>query len=793
MFKNNLVTAWRNIRKYKIYSAVKIAGLAIGMAGCLLIAFWVQDELGYDQFHENRNRIFQVVADWAKYDWDGISGSPSPLAEAACRELPEVEHAARIAWQDRRVFRTQDKAFFESRGIIVDPAFFRIFSFPLVRGNWETAFRGPEDIVVTETMAAKYFGAGDPVGKTIEVEGRTWVVRGVLKDLPRRSSLQFDYANSFQFVDTLSNSSRGWNAFNFGTFLLLNDGANPETVGRKITEIGRKNECAQVKMGARFRLRDLGRVHLTPEAQAAGGLDLGDRRIVLLFSAIAVFVLIVACVNFINLSTARLGLRAREVGLRKTLGSSRGEIVRRFFGETFLLVGAAAALALALIGLLLPAFNRLSGKSLKLDLFRPETLLILAVVVVLTGVAAGLYPALIMSRFPPATVLKTGFVAGRKGAAFRKILVIFQFAVSLALLITTAVVVGQFRFMREADPGFVRENIVQIPVKENAGKSYEAIKTRFLQDPAVLSVSGQSYSFAETTWRSSGNFDWEGRDPNHNPDMVYTGVAYGYFETMDLKLLEGRPFSPDHPSDAREAFLLNEKAVREMRIANPVGKRFVVDKENQGIIIGVVADARFRTFHHEIEPRVFHLIRPADYPETGLLMVRIDGLKTAEALAHLQRVWEEFNPMTPFEYRFLDDVYGTLYRAERRMSGVFMVFAGLATFIAVLGLLGLAAFMAERRSREIGIRKVLGASSPGIVFFMSGQLTRGVLAANLIAWPASYLVTNVLLQAYAYRLGLNIGYFVLPSAAVFLLAVLTVGLQTARTASADPVKTLRCE
>jgi len=793
MFKNGLLTAWRNIRKHKTYSAVKVVGLAIGMASCLLIAFWVQDELSYDKFHEKGDRVFRIVSDWTKNNWDGIPGTPSPLAEAVRNQLPEVEHAARISWQDRRVFRYKNKVFFESRGIIVDPSFFEIFTFPLARGNWATAFNGPEDVVVTETMAAKYFGDEDPVGKTIEVEGRPWVIRGVLKTLPRQSSIQFDYANSFQFIGSLSGYGTGWGAFNFGTFLLLKNGADPETVGRKITEVGLKNESPQVKEGVQFRLQELSRIHLTPMAYAAEGEVLGDRAIVLLFSVIAVFVLIVACINFINLSTARLGLRAKEVGLRKTLGAGRAEIVRRFFGESFILVGVAAVIALVLVVLLIPAFNRLSEKSLSLDLFRPGTLLTLTVVVLLTGIAAGLYPALIMSAFQPAKVLKGGIESGRTGAAFRKILVVFQFALSLALLITTVVIVGQFRFMRGADPGFVRDDIVQIPAKENVGKSSEAIRARLLQNPAVLAMSGQSYSFAETTWRSSGNFDWEGRDPNNNLDMVYTGVAYGYFETMGMKLLEGRPFSKDHPSDAREAIILNEKAVREMGLANPVGKRFAVDKDHQGIIIGVVRDARFRTFHHEIEPRVFHLIDLADYSETGLLMVKIDGSKTLEALAHLRRVWGEFNPVTPFEYRFLDDVYETLYGAERRMSSVFGVFAGLAIFIAVLGLLGLAAFMAERRTREIGIRKVLGASSPGIVVSMSGQLTRGVLAANILAWPAAYLVTNKLLQAYAYRIGLNIGHFVLPSLAVFLLAGLAVGLQSLRAANSEPVKALRYE
>ena len=295
---------------------------------------------------------------------------------------------------------------------------------------------------------------------------------------------------------------------------------------------------------------------------------------------------------------------------------------------------------------------------------------------VLTGIGAGLYPALAFSSVRPVTVLKRELDRGRKGRRIRKILVVFQFALSLTLLISTVVVARQFRFMRTADPGFVKEDVVQIPVKENVGKSYEAFKSRLLQNPAVLAVSGQSYSFAETTWRSSGNFDWEGRDPDNNLDMVYTGVDFDYFETMEMRLLHGRPFSRDHPSDSRNAVILNETAVRKMGIADPVGKRFAVSKDQVAIIIGVVADARFRTFHHEVDPCVFYIADIGAHTSTGLLMVRIDGSKTSAALDHLRRVWKEFNPVTPFEYRFLVDTYAHLYLAERRMSTVFGFFPG---------------------------------------------------------------------------------------------------------------------
>ncbi len=793
MLKNHLILTWRSILRHKAYSSVMVAGLAIGMAGCLLIAFWVQDERRFDTFHEKGARVYRVVSDWTKYDWDGMPGTPSPLAEAVQKQLPAVERAARMAWHERTVFRYKDKVSYESRGIIVDPSFFEIFTFPLLRGEGAEALSGPDDILVTETLAGKYFGGEDPVGKTIEVEGRPWVVRGVLKAIPRASSLQFDYAHSFQFVDRLSGLARGWGAFNFGTFLLLKEGANPDLEGPKITEIAKLHQCPQVLTGVLFRLQGLGRIHLTPQAGAGPGLVLGDASTVVLFSAVAAFVLVIACINFINLATARLGLRAKEVGLRKTVGAGRFSIIRRFLGESFLLVGAATVLALALVVLLIPAFNRLSGKSLTLDLLQPGTLAVLAAVVGLTGIGAGLYPALAYSSIRPVAALKRELDRGRKGGWIRKILVVFQFALSLTLLISTVVVARQFRFMRTADAGFVKEDVVQIPVKENVGKSYEAFKSRILQDPSVLAVSGQAYSFAETTWRSSGNFDWEGRDPANNLDMVYTGIDFDYFETMKMRLLQGRTFSRDHASDSRNAVVLNETAVRKMGIVDPVGKRFSASKDQVATIIGVVADARFRTFHHEVDPCVFFIADIGAHTSTGLVTARIDGLKTSTALDHLRRAWTEFNPATPFEYRFLVDTYAHLYLAERRMAAVFRVFSGLAVFTAVLGLLGLAAFLAERRMREIGIRKVLGASAPGIVITLSGDMTKNVLAANLLAWPAGYLAAGALLKGFAYRVDLNIWNFALPALTVFVLAWVSVGLLAFRAAMADPVKALRYE
>ncbi len=793
MFGNFWKTAWRNIVKHKAFAAINVIGLAIGLACCLLILFWVQDELGYDRFHENAGRLYRVVSDWAENKWDGVEGTPAPLAPAIEKELPEIERAARFATHNRRVFRYGERSFYEDRGIIVDPSFFEIFSFPFLAGDPQTAFTGPTDLVISQAMAAKYFGTADPMGQTLEVDGQPFVVRGVVSDAPGRSTIRFDYANSFAYVDKLSGLSNHWGAFNFSTYLLLKEGSDPAGVGPKISQIGLNNNSPQVTRGLRFRLQSLAQMHLDARPYETAAMDLGDAKAVSLFTVIAVFVLLVACVNFVNLATARSSARAREVGLRKTLGAGRGEIIRQFFGESFLLVCGAFVIALGLVRLLLPAFNRLAGKTMSPNLLRLDFLAGAGAVLAVTGFVAGFYPALVLSGFAPVQVLRRTFVGGRKGATLRKTLVVFQFALSLFVLIGAVILSRQYREMRTTDLGFSKDAIIQIPVKENIGKSYQAVKARLLQHSSVAAVTAEGYPLAESGFRSSGNFDWEGRESNRMIDFVYAPVDFGFFETLGLAFIQGRPFSKDRPTDAGGAVILNEEAVRQMGIKEPLGKWFSVSKEQRVTIIGVVKNAQFRTFRFKEDPRFFYISDPAEAEDMGLVLVKIDNTRAGEAIAHLRKVWSEFNAISPFEYRFLDETYDRLYLPELRMNKVFRWFAGLAVFIACLGLVGLASFTAERKTKEIGIRKILGASPRRIVVLISGQLTGWILAANAIAWPVAYAALNKLLQPYTHRTALSVWAFLWPSLGAFALAWLTVGSLSLKAAQADPAGSLRHE
>jgi len=793
MLINIIKTVFRSIKKQKLYSFINIFGLAAGMACCILILLWARHELNFDRFHKNFDHIYRIVADWPKYSWEGVEGTPQPLGKAVKEQVPEVSGAVRISNHSRQVFRYQEKAFYESKGLIADPSLFKVFSFRFLKGAPETAFSMPSDIVITEDLAFRYFGEEEPMGKVIEIEGRPAVIKGVVADPPQNSTLRFDYVSSFAFIKELSNYGTHWGAFNFNTFVLLRSDADPVEVGAKITGLARDSQCPQVLDGASFRLQPLSHVHLDARTYQRETVLLGDRRTVFLFSAIAVFVLLIACINFINLSTARSSLRFKEIGLRKTVGATQHHLVFRFLGESFFVTGLAFCLSLALCFLLLPLLNRLSNKQLTLNLAQTDLLIGMIILFLVTGFLAGGYPAVFLSSLNPSKILKNRGQIREGGLAFRRILVVIQFALAIILLIGTATLAKQLHFISRSDLGFNKENIIQLPVKGKIASQYSSFKNELLQSPYVLSVTAEGYPFSKMTSRSSGNFDWEGREGRENLDMIYSGVDYDFFKTLDLDLVEGRTFSSHHVSDKNRAVILNQAAVKAMGIHEPVGKWFSSSKENTYNIIGVVRDAHFRSLHHQVESRVFYLTDISTVKDRGLILVKTRGNNAADTTANIQKIWNKFDPVSPFEYQFLDEAYAEFYREEQRMMVVFQFFTGLAVFISCLGLLGLASFMAQRRTKEIGIRKVLGAGESRIVVNMTRDFLRWVLLANVLAWPVGYLVAHKILQGFAFRTVPGIEIFLLVGASALLLAGLTVGWQAVKAARSNPVDALRYE
>ena len=793
MLRNYIKTTLRTIKKQKVYAFINIFGLAVGMACCIQILLWIQHEMSFDRFHRNFKSIHRIVADWPKNDWNGVDATPQPLGPLVKEQIPEVQETVRIASHNRKIFRYLDRAFYESRGLMADPSLFKVFSFRFLEGNPETAFSAPSDLVITESLARKYFGEKNPMGKTLEVEGKHARVTGIIADIPINSTLRFDFVSSFEFIRELSNHGVHWGAFNFSTFVWLHVEADPAAVGQKITGIALKNRCPQVKSGAFFRLQPLSQVHLDTRNYQREIVALGDRGSVYLFSVIAVFVLLIACVNFMNLATARSSLRVKEIGLRKTVGAGRGQLFRQFLGESIIMTSLAFSAALGLVLLLLPAFNRLSGKQMSLNLTQTGHLIGLAALFLITGFLAGGYPAVFLSGLSPSFTLKGGRHKKDGGIVLRRILVVFQFSLTIILLIGTVVIYRQLHFVSHADLGFDRENIVQVPVKENIAAQYNSFKSELLKSPYVLSVTAERYPFAEMTWRSASNFDWEGREGRENLDMVYCGVDYDFFNTMSLDMVEGRPFSKEHPSDAKSAVILNEEAVRAMGIVEPIGKWFSASREDKFSIIGVVQNAQFRSMHFSIEPRLFYIVDMSEAGDQGLVLVKVQGDNVPIALAGIRQTWEKFNPVSPFEYHFMDETYAELYRREQRMFKMFNIFSGVAILISCLGLFGLAAFMAERRTKEIGIRKVLGAGESKIVFSLTMDFVRWVLLANVFAWPVGFFLSKKLLQNFAFRISFGWGLFLWVGLTTVLIAGLTVSLQAFKAARTSPVEALRYE
>lgn len=790
MFKHYFKIALRYILRQKFYSFINIAGLTIGMACCMMITLWVRDELSYDRFHQNAEAIYRVY----HYESTTPQNSPSaltppPMAAALKKDFPEIIKATRFGTWLKRLVTYQDKHFNETKYMHADPDFFAMFSFPFVKGDPATAFSNPYSVVITETAAAKYFGREDPLGKTLTVNHTFDVaVTGVIQDVPSNSSLEFDLLSPFdilikEFIGEKNRSNWGFNSFS--TFVMLPRNASSDNLSQKLNGYLKKLEPESTYEMA---LQPFIDIHLFSKLDH-DYKNLGDIKYVWIFSALAVFVLLIASVNFMNLTTARSANRAQEVGLRKVVGAQRSQLVRQFFGESVLMALLALVTALLLVELLLPLFNALSGKHLASAWQNnPPLLFGFFGMALLTGLFSGSYPALFLSSFQPIRVLKGSLRSTGANSRFRKVLVIFQFSLSVFLIIGTIVISRQLSYMRNIDLGFSRERIIHLNIHGELHEKYGAIRDRFLQNPKVLHVTA-SMALPTNIQSSPGTPEWEGKAPDEQMEIKADFVDIDYIETFNIPMVEGRSFSRDYATDPETAFIVNEEAVRRMRLQKPVvGKRFGFWNID-GRIIGVMKDAHFQSLHHRIEPLVFKMFPPW----LRRMYVKIQSDNISATLSSLEKTWDQMNLGYPFEFRFLDENFHNLYKTEERLGNIFRSFAALAVFIACLGLLGLASFMAEQKAKEIGIRRILGASVFGIALMMSKEFTRWVLMANLIAWPAAWIVMSRWLKGFAYRSDLGAWIFFLSAGLSLGLALLTVAFQSYRAALADPAETLRQE
>ncbi len=783
-------TALRAIRRQKGYSLINISGLAIGITVCMLIVLWVADEWSFDRFNTNTDWIYRIYRNESATKANSTSVlTPPPMAAALKRDFPEIIKATRFGYWRRQLVAYKDKSFNEPGFMHADPDFFDMFSFPLVKGNPETVFSNPYSVILTEITAAKYFGEEDPIGKILTVNNTYDVtVTGVIHNESFNSSLEFDLLAPFEILLKESigeDNADNWGFNSFGTYVMLEKSASAENLNQKLTGYLKKYNEEDTDA---LVLQPLADVHLFSNL----GHDLsnrGDIKYVWIFSALAVFVLLIACVNFMNLTTARSASRAREVGLRKVVGAGRPQLIRQFFGESILMALFALVIAFILLEFLLPLFNTLLEKQLTSDWVNiPALLLGFIGLALLTGVLSGIYPALFLSSFQPIRVLKGNMSSSRANPLFRKVLVIFQFTLSVFLIIGTLLISRQLSYMRNVDLGFNREHIIHLSIHGELHEKYNAIRERFLQNPDVLHITA-SMALPTNIQSSPGTPMWEGRPPDAKMEIKTDFVDYDYIETFEIPLVEGRSFSREYSTDPETAFIVNEEAVRRMGLEKPVvGKRFGF-WEIDGQIIGVMKDAHFQTLHQKIEPLVFKMF--PDWLRRMYVKIRSDNVSAT--LATLNKTWDEMNLGYPFEYRFLDEDFHNLYKSEARLGKIFQSFAALAVFIACLGLFGLASFIAEQRTKEIGIRKVLGSSTAGIMALLNQQFLKWIAVANLIAWPLAYFAMQKWLQKFAYRADIEIWIFFLSAALGLTVALLTVSLQTLRAARANPVDNLKHE
>lgn len=807
MWRNYVIIALRNIRKRKGFSLINIAGLAIGIASCLLILFFVQSELSYDRFHERAGRIYRVGFTFhvGTNQFDAALG-PCPLAAAMVEEFPEVESAARIFARQSRggdVFvRYGEKRYKEDKFLWADPELLDILTIPFIKGNPEGALAQPYSVVMTSETAVKYFGQEDPIGKMLELGDESlYMVNGVTESWPEHSHFHFDFLASFSSLPK-SEDLDFYDTAVF-TYILLRESASIDALESKLPEFSGKCMAPVIEkimavpyqdflesgnfIG--FMTQPLRDIHL----RSKWGNELepqGSFNTVIIFSAIAVLILIVACINFINLTTARSTQRANEVGVRKVVGSSHAQLVRQFLSESIFLSFLSFLLALIFVELALPVFNNLVGKEFSSDhILDWSFLMIMLVGAILIGMAAGSYPAFLMASFRPVLVLKGKIQSTMRGKRFRDALVVFQFCASVVLLVGTAVIYTQLHYIRNKELGFDKEHVVVIQRAEKLGSQQLAFKDQLYQNPDVLSATFTD-SLPQILLEAKV-FQKEGEGSQENNTLITITADYDLLQTYGLKMIEGRYFEKDRSTDST-AIVLNETAIKALDIEEPLEKRLVLVglKRKPMDIIGIINDFHMESLHTKIGPTAVILVgkRPS-----VLLSVRVRPGDLPKTLGYLEEKWSEFTNNQPFEYVFFDDQFDMLYKAEIQAGKVITAFACLAVFIACLGLLGLASFTASQRTKEIGIRKVLGATTTGILVLLNRNFVIRVLVANIIAWPLAYYAMNKWLQNFAYRIRINVWMFVASAVIALIIALFTVSYQTLRAARGNPVDSLRYE
>jgi len=805
MLKNYIKTAIRNLRRNKLYSILNIAGLAIGITCCMLILLYVQDELSYDRFHEKAERIYRATTHFVLKDRIMNFASTAHVQGPMFKEAyPEVENYVRFNnYGSRRMVRYEDTTYAEEKFIWVDNSVFDIFSFNLIKGNPKEALVKPNTVVITEEIAEKYFGAEDPIGKNLIIHNdELYMVTGVVENIPANSHIRPDFLASFVTLDlqpTGNATADLVNNVDYYTYLLLKEGADYKELEQKFVGFVEKYLgplISSIGGSAKYELQPLTSIYL--HSHKENELErTGDMAYVWLFSGIGLFILLLACLNFMNLSTARSANRAKEVGLRKVVGAQRAQLIKQFIGESMILTFIAILFSLILVYFLLPIFNNISGKSLAMSyLSNPVLLLGLFGFFITVSLIGGSYPAFFLSAFRPVEVLQGKLRRGAKNSILRIALVSLQFTVSIVLIMGTLIVNKQLNYVRNIKLGYDKDHIITLRIRnEETQKRHEAIRNRLLANPNILSVSASS---SLPLGQNSFSAHHIGGQPASEMIMLYTQIVDEHFiDTYNMEIVKGRNFSRDFPTDPQEAIIINEAAAKKLGWQDdPLGKEIdafmSLTEFKKYRIIGVVKDYHFQSLHEEIRPLVLYNASPygGNYYRMSL-RTRPENIQGT--ISFLRSTWREFDSQYPLEFAFLDDQYDALYRAEERLGQLFGYFTALAILIGCLGLFGLSAYSAEQRTKEIGIRKVLGATTSNVTVLLVREFTKWVLLAVLIAWPVGYYIMNTWLQNFAYRIGLGVDTFLLAALLALIIAIMTVAYQAVKAAVANPIESLKYE
>ena len=792
MIKNYFKIAWRNLLRNKAFSVINISGLALGLTCSLLIVLWIQDERSVDGFHKNGKFLYQV---YERNYYDGKVDASYPtqglLAEELKKVIPEIQYASGYEYASAlgtlSTFEANNKVN-KMAGLYAGADFFSMFSYPLLQGTGQTALISPGSIAISKKMAENFFGSPEKaIGQLIRFENKDEMkVTAVFEDIPGNSSQQFDFLLSWHDFVKENDWVHNWGNTDPSTFVQLRKDADPLKVESKIKDFIYRYRQKDNSFRTELAIQPYPEKYLHSSFKN-GYVDGGRIEYVNLFMIVAVFILIIACINFMNLATAQSAKRAKEVGLRKVVGAPRSSLIKQFIGEALLLTLFSIVIAIVLSVTLLPGFNNLTGKQLSVPFSQPLFWLSIIALVIITGFVAGSYPALFLSSLNPVKVLKSGLKFGAGNIFLRRSLVVFQFTLSIMLIVGMIVTYRQMNYIQSKNLGYDRENLLYIPIEGELANKYSVFKQRAAELPGVLNISKMRNS-PTVIEHHTGSISWPGKDPNITVSFADGVIGYDFVKTMKLQLKEGRDFSKEFSTDST-SFMLNETAVNKIGLNDPIGAT-VTWGNHPGTVIGVIKDFHFSTMHQPIDPLILRL---DDNWTWGTILIRVKAGDTKGVLAGLEKLCAVMNPKFPFTWQFSDNEFFKLYKSEAIVSRLSNYFAFLAIFISCLGLFGLATFTAAQRTKEIGVRKVLGASVPQIIAMLSGSFIKLIVIAMLIAFPLAWYFMNKWLENFAYKV--NLGWIIFFAAGMIavLIALLTISYQAVRAAIANPVKSLRTE